>query len=101
MILYQSCSNHSALLNKMAAKAKKSKKKKLKQLLFVNQWMDFDIVHRNVPWETLYEYCSNSFAPKSDNLNILGSHDTQVSIVLCKQCIIDLKFKILINKFFR
>ena len=41
MILYQICSNRSALLNKMAARAKN--RKILKRLL-LNQWMDFEII---------------------------------------------------------
>ena len=41
MTLYQNCSNCSALLNKMAARAKN--RINYKQLL-LNQWMDFEII---------------------------------------------------------
>ena len=42
MTLYQNCSNHSARLNKMAARAKNRKTFKL--LLLMNQKMDFEII---------------------------------------------------------
>ena len=42
MTLYQNCSNRSALLNKMAARAKN--RKTFKQLLLLNQKMDFVII---------------------------------------------------------
>ena len=42
MTLYQNCSNRSAPLNKMAARAKN--RKTFKQLLFLNQKMDFEII---------------------------------------------------------
>ena len=40
--LYQNCWNHSALLNKMAARVKN--RKTFKQLLLLNQMMDFEII---------------------------------------------------------
>ena len=40
--LYQNCSNRSALLNKMAARAKN--RKTFKRLLLLNQKMDFEII---------------------------------------------------------
>ena len=42
MTLYQNCSNRSAPLNKMAARAKN--RKTFKQILLLNQKMDFEIV---------------------------------------------------------
>ena len=42
MTLYQNCSNHSAPLNKMAARAKN--RKTFKGLLLQNQMMDFEII---------------------------------------------------------
>ena len=42
MTLYQNCSNRSAPLNKMAARAKN--RKTFKQLLLLNQKMDFEII---------------------------------------------------------
>ena len=42
MTLYQNCSNGSALLNKMAARAKN--RKTFKGLLLLNQKMDFEII---------------------------------------------------------
>ena len=42
MTLYQNCSNPSAPLNKMAARAKN--RKTFKQLLLLNQKMDFEII---------------------------------------------------------
>ena len=42
MTLYQNCSNRSAPLNKMAAIAKN--RKTFKQLLLLNQKMDFEII---------------------------------------------------------
>ena len=42
MILYQNCSNRSAPLNKMAARAKN--RKTFKRLLLLNQYMDFEII---------------------------------------------------------
>ena len=42
MTLYQNCSNRSALLNKMAARAKN--RKTFKRLLLLNQKMDFEII---------------------------------------------------------
>ena len=42
MTLYKKCSNRSAPLNKMAARAKN--RKTFKRLLFLNQNMDFEII---------------------------------------------------------
>ena len=42
MTFYQNCSNSSALLNKMAARAKN--RKTFKRLLLLNQKMDFEII---------------------------------------------------------
>ena len=42
MTLYQNCSNRSALLNKMAARAKN--RKTFKRLLLLNQKMDLEII---------------------------------------------------------
>ena len=42
MTLYQNCSNRSAPLNKMAARAKN--RKTFKRLLLLNQKMDFEII---------------------------------------------------------
>ena len=42
MTLYQNCSNRSALLNKMATRAKN--RKTFKRLLLLNQKMDFEII---------------------------------------------------------
>ena len=42
MTLYQNCSNRSAPLNKMAARAEN--RKTFKQLLLLNQKMDFEII---------------------------------------------------------
>ena len=42
MTLYQNCSNRSAPLNKMAARAKN--RKAFKRLLLLNQKMDFEII---------------------------------------------------------
>ena len=42
MTLYQKCTNHSAPLNKMATRAKN--RKTFKQLLLLNQKMDFEIM---------------------------------------------------------
>ena len=42
MTLYQNCSNHSAPLNKMAARAKN--RKTFKRLFLLNQKMDFKII---------------------------------------------------------
>ena len=42
MTLYQNCSNRSALLNKMAARAKN--RKILKRFLLLNQCIDFEII---------------------------------------------------------
>ena len=42
MTLYQNCSNRSAVLNKMAARAKN--RKTFTQLLLLNQKMDFEII---------------------------------------------------------
>ena len=42
MTVYQNCSNRSAPLNKMAARAKN--RKTFKQLLFLNQCIDFEIM---------------------------------------------------------
>ena len=42
MTLYQNCSNRSAPMNKMAARAKN--RKTFKQLLLLNQKMDFEII---------------------------------------------------------
>ena len=42
MTLYQNCSNRLAPLNKMAARAKN--RKTFKQLLLLNQRMDFEII---------------------------------------------------------
>ena len=42
MILNQNCSNRSALLNKMATRAKN--RKTFKRLLLLNQKMDFEII---------------------------------------------------------
>ena len=36
--------------------------KKFKWLLLLNQKMDFEIIHRNVSWVTLYQNCSNDSA---------------------------------------
>ena len=41
--LYQNCSNRSAPLNKMTARAKK-KRKTFKRLILLNQKMDFEII---------------------------------------------------------
>ena len=35
----------------------------LKRHLLLNQWMDFGIIFRNVPWGTLFQNCLNSPAP--------------------------------------
>ena len=40
--LYENCINHSARMNKMAARAKN--RKTFKRLLLLNQWMDFEII---------------------------------------------------------
>ena len=44
MTVYQNCSNRSAPLNKMAARAKN--RKTLKRLLLLNQKMDFEITEQ-------------------------------------------------------
>ena len=36
-------------------------KKFLKNLLLRNCWSDFEIIHRNVPWVTLFKNCSQNF----------------------------------------
>ena len=46
MTLYQRCSNGSARINKMAARAKKRKKKSNEVSSFLNQWMDFSSPER-------------------------------------------------------
>ena len=45
-MLYQNCSNCSAQLNKMATRAKN--RKTIKQLLFLQQWMEFEIMIQEV-----------------------------------------------------
>ena len=42
MTIYKNCSNRSAPLNKMAARARNRKTFKL--LLLLNQWIDFEII---------------------------------------------------------
>ena len=42
-VTYQNCSNHSARMNKMVARAK-NRKKNYKRLLLLNKWMDFETI---------------------------------------------------------
>ena len=60
MTLYQNCSNRSAPLNKMAASAKN--RKTFKQLLLLNQKMDFEIIIQECSLVTLYQTCSKDSA---------------------------------------
>ena len=60
MTLYQNCSNSSAPLNKMAARAKN--RKTFKQLLLLNQRMDFEIIIQECFLVTLYQNRSNNSA---------------------------------------
>ena len=60
MTLYQNCSNRSAPLNKMAARAKN--RKTFKQLLLLNQKMDFEMIIQECFLGDLYQNCSNDSA---------------------------------------
>ena len=57
MTLYHNCSNRSAPLNKMAARAKN--RKTFKRLLLLNQKMDFEIIIQECFLGDLYQNCSN------------------------------------------
>ena len=56
----KNCSNRSAPLNNMAARDKN--RKTFKQLLLLNQKMDFEIIIQEFSWVTLYQNCSNDSA---------------------------------------
>ena len=85
MTLYQNCSNRSAPLNKMAARAKN--RKTFKRLLLLNQKMDFKIIiQENVSWVTLFQNCSknsgtlNKMAARAINRNKLLTTSSAKSV---------------------
>ena len=47
-------------------------KKFLKNLLLWNRWSYFEIVHRNVPWMTLFKNCSRNFDPSKNMALVNG-----------------------------
>ena len=61
-ILYQNCSDRSALLQKIAARAKNRRKKKSNDMS-VNTGQISTKLDRIVPWEVLHQNCSNCSAP--------------------------------------
>ena len=61
MTLYQNCSNRSAPLNKMAARAKN--RKTFKRLLLLNQKMDFEIIIQECFLGDPLPHCSKNYAP--------------------------------------
>ena len=75
MTLNQNCSNRSAPLNKMAARAKN--RKTFKQLLLLNQKMDFEIIIQECFLGDPYQNGSknsaklNKMAAKAINRNML------------------------------
>ena len=60
MTVHLNCSNRSATLNKMAARAKN--RKTFKRLLLLNQKMDFEIIIQECSLGDLYQNCSKNFA---------------------------------------
>ena len=60
MTLYQNCSNRSAPLNKMAARAKN--RKTFKRLLLLYQRMDFEIIIQKCFLGAPLQNCSNDSA---------------------------------------
>ena len=75
MTLYQNCSNRSAPLNKMAARAKN--RKTFKRLLLLNQKMAFEIIVQECFLGDLLPNCSknsatlNKMAARAINRNML------------------------------
>ena len=75
MTLYQNCSNRSAPLNKMAARAKN--RKTFKRLLLQNQKMDFEIIIQECFLGDPLQNCSknsatlNKMASRAINRNML------------------------------
>ena len=60
MTVHQKCSNRSATLNKMAARAKN--RKTFKRLLLLNQKMDFEIIIQECSLGDPLPKCSNDSA---------------------------------------
>ena len=60
MTLYLNCSNHSAVLNKMATRA--IIRKSFKQLLLLNQCTDFEIISQKCSLANPLQNCSNGSA---------------------------------------
>ena len=75
MTLYQNCSNHSAPLNKMAARAKN--RKNFKRLFLLNQKIDFEIIVHECflgdPLPKLLKHSAtlNKMASRAINRNML------------------------------
>ena len=84
MTVHQKCSNRSAPLNKMAARAKN--RKTFKRLLLLNQKMDFKIIIQKIPWVTLFQNCSknsatlNKMAARAINRNKLLTTSSAKSV---------------------
>ena len=81
MTVYQNCSNHSALLNKMAARAKN--RKTFKRLLLLNQMMDFEIIIQECflgdPLPKLFKRL-NKMAARAINGNLLLTTSSAKSV---------------------
>ena len=84
MTLYQNCSNRSAPLNKMAARAKN--RNTFKQLLLLNQKMDFEkIIQEYFLGDPLPKLLNdsatwNKMATRAINRNKLSTHSSAKSV---------------------
>ena len=84
MTLYQNCSNRSAPLNKMAARAKN--RKTFKRLLLLNQKMDFEIIIQECFLGDPLQKCSknsstlNKMAARAINRNMLLTTSSAKSV---------------------